>query len=679
MDDILNLVKGLSTTCKNNEIEVEARIRRQLLDETSVSRLTRNKSFRWKVSTYTDRKRSSKQNRKCTYRRRCYDDREEVICKSSLLKVDVNDKWCSVFVSTETPIPSMSEQLNDVRPVEITRHRGETGNFYVDVIMQTEDDVIRVEIEAQNTAIFCYSELMEVTERVCVILQDSPCFMGYYDWKVAMHVVKTNYGSRAFCIDKGQYQKPVTMTMVDLSTIKNNMKDWVVTPKVDGIRRFVLIVNGKVFDVDIAKNIRYHGKHQTSFLGGVVLDAEYLDGKYYIFDVVVFDNRYCGDDLYRRTLLESMELPNNFFVKPYEQFRSFDKLASLYEEFRTSYVLDGLIFMNIHNDYMQSVVKWKMLNTVDLQISDPLGLRVFTSNRLRREEAQGKSDNTCLTTSDGKIVNVRWKMPENQQESHIWEFGMIGDELTPVKPRPDKRAANSAEIVQKTLYSAVSGEMFTGKGCYLMRKSHNRIKGDAIRRANDKKAVMMDVGTGQGGDIGKWKRASKVYCVEPKQAHLTEIERRASEARISDKIVVFSVPLRELNVDLVPDKIDIFTAFFCTNLFEKGDWTMLKKMIKKNGSKKCRILITALTDPRTADNGCFTLKILGTDRYNISIHGTRIVNISETVVKARELDSAMKECGMEKAAQIKLNADDFMTQNERKLSSMYTLFVYSKS
>ena len=687
--EVSDLVSRLVAACGHKEVEVEARVRKQLVDETSVSRLLQDKRFNWKQDAYTDRKRSSKSNRKCTYRQRRFDraKNEEVICKSSLMKLDVNDKWCSIYVSTEKSIPSMSQSLEDLETVSVIRHRGITGTnqlmpglcpearkggtnrFFVDVTSsrvegKTQDAVVRVEIEAYDARHFDYDGMISVVTEVCHVLQDSPCFLGYYDWKVATHVLRAEYGP--FCIDKGRYQKPNTMTFRDLSDIRTDTSDWAVTPKVDGVRRFLMIINSRVFDADMAGNIRLL---RTPFCsaGGedvTIVDTEFLDGAYYAFDLAVYDGAYCGNVHDRLELLESLvsALPD-VQSKPYERFDSFDGLVRLYERFRAGYASDGLIFAKVSASYMMPVFKWKEFPTVDL--------------RIRGEE---------VVTSDDVVVDLPWQRPENARDSDIWEFSYApSGTLAPVKPRPDKLAANSIKVVKKTLTSAVPGSLLTGVGCYLMRKYHNRVKADAIRKANDDGATFFDVGTGQGGDLTKWRRASWVYCVEPSVESTEEmLSRLSSDLALRDRISVFNVPLRDFDIRIISDKIDIFTAFFCVNLFRHDDWNVLKKVVKEKGSKKCRLLMIALTDPRTHDDGCFTLKIKGPvsanegTRYDMTIHETRISDVAETAVDPTRLKALMSECRMEMVLQQRLNEDAFMTPGERTLSSMYTMFVFKR-
>ena len=723
MEELCGLVDKLLAVSAHKEIEVEARISKQLVDETSVLRLLGDDSFGWNTRAYTEKKRSSKVNRRCTYRHRCYETsvyEDEVICKSSLMKLDVNDKWCSVYVSTERPIPSMSQNLEDVKTTSVTRHRGCVGAYYVDVTYSlmpkdqtvgakvdiSYEKIIRVEVEATSPALFEYDGMIDVVSKVCHILQDSPCFMSYYDWSIATHVAKSDYGP--FCIDKGRYQKPNTMTMRDFAEVKNDVSNWVVTPKVEGTRRFLLIIHDRLFDIDIAGNVRYfgamNGKNDDTSLSCLrakakqgdesitILDTEYIESKYYVFDIVVFYGKYCGDEPDRFELLERVlsssisafaEKGFDVEIKPYQSFGSFDVLTELYEEFKTHYNIDGLIFMNKRSSYIQPVFKWKRFPTVDLEIR---GQMVFTSDDKQVDIEWRAQEHDLESAFAPKYERVHTKAFNIgsiwQREADIWEFGYSRETntLVPMRPRHDKVFANSLAIVKKTLTNAVPGSIFTGVGCYLMRKYHNRVKKDAIWDAKDDKATILDIGTGQGGDIYKWKRASRVYCVEPSEDATEEMIRRIGrDDAFREKVRVFNVPLRDLDVDLISDKIDIFTMFFCANLFEQDDWTKLKQVIKKRGSRRCRLLMIALTDPRSHDNDCFTLRMTNMEKYHINIHGTRISGMTESKVDPTRLKYVLSECNMENLLQQKLNEDNFMTAKERTLSSMYTLFVFKRT
>ena len=657
MDHIADTVRMLLKACRPSEIEIEARIRRQLVNGGSCAALVKALDIGWKESAYTERRKISKSSRRSSYRQRG----SVAICKSSIAKEELNDEWCTLHVSTEMPTPSMSRSLADVPPVQITRHRGEIDGCYVDVI-HDEVQGHRVEVEVKNANAFDQDSMIAVVKRVCAALNGcSAPFLGYYDWFTVIHVTKQRFGP--FCIDSGSYQRPRTMTIDALVDISRTMEGWLATPKVDGERRFVVGINCRVFSIGLGRDVRPEG--DSTCEGIFILDCEY-DGAggsmYHVFDVVVVEGQYIGDTAGLTGRLEmasaicskmSEELRARTCIKAHCTFASFDALCKLCKEFMGhSSKTDGVIFVDTSRGYMQQVVKWKPESTVDLMVEN------------------GRT----LVTSDGFIVDIP---VERQVPAGIWEFAYDRHKnvMVPHRARPDKPQANSKMIVTTNMHRAVPGSVFTGIICYLMRKYHNRVKRQMVSKANDSMAVIVDIGTGQGGDVDKWNRASAVYCIEPSASATQDMVRRHGNR---ESIKVINVHLRDLDCKLINKKVDIFTAFFCTNQFEDADWDALDTLIKSRGSTRCRLLVIAMTAPRNHSSECFDIAMKGDEVYSIDIHSTRIRGIDERVVKASSMTKRMEECGLGLIERARLDDEPFMTQEERLLSSMYEMFVYKK-
>jgi hypothetical protein len=687
MDDIVIAVDKLLKVCSPLEVEIEARIRKQLINRYTAKQLIEYTNVQWDAVDYFEKKKISKHNRKCTYRQR----NKDTICKSSIAKADINDLWCTVHVSIETSVPHMLSILNPVDAIYVIRYRAIIDSHYVDVVY-SEDD-IRVEVETCNSQEFKPSVMLEVVRYVCAVLQMPPVYLGtpvtkdtfvsYYDYKTIMHITGTLFGP--FCIDKKRYQKPSTMTINVLFKIADTIDNWIVTPKVDGVRRFIICVNKGVYSIGTMKDVVYEGISDIDDI--TIVDCEYANGTYYIFDIPVYKGEYCGN-LYFDERLNIMEEVDSMLsqpkstlscitqVKVYERFNTFDKLCNLYNMFTDKYAMDGLIFANTKFGYMQKVAKWKMNTTVDLEIGE---------------------QNTLLTC-EGFHVDIECAGLENEYEQStedqnssqhnpkylwivgnigtVWEFAYNGGVLVAKRQRYDKPQANSKHIVLKNIYNSIPGTLFTGSGFYLMRKYHNMLKKQLIASANDSKAVIMDIGTGQGGDVKKWSRASKVFCIEPDEHAISEMKERWRD-KILQNIVIINSRLSNIDVDVIDTKIDIFTAFFCMNQWTNDDWEMLEKVIKKKGSKKCRLLAIAMSDPREHKSENLEIKMMGVDKYNIKIQGTRIMDINERAVSAAYITKVANKCGMKLVKQEKMNYD-FMTKDERRLSAMYTLFVYHK-
>ena len=106
-----------------------------------------------------------------------------IICKSSIVKEDFNDMWCSVHVSIETPVPSMIQAIRHADPIKVRRYRTTIEGHYVDIIENIlEHDLPRVEIEVCDPKEFKLEAMMVVVRLVCDIMNGNYP-LSFYDWK----------------------------------------------------------------------------------------------------------------------------------------------------------------------------------------------------------------------------------------------------------------------------------------------------------------------------------------------------------------------------------------------------------------------------------------------------------------------------------------------------------------
>ena len=660
MEEVRSIVSTLLGVLGPESIEIEARVRGPIVSAASVARLI-NKLCVFTETTYTERKKISKTNRKCVYRYR-YDDYglSEVVCKSSLLRADLLDAWCTVHVSTEVSMPSAVSTLSFVEDVTVTRFRGSFHGHWIDI---TERALLRgtalsVEVEAQDAAALDTNGMMSTVLAVCAVMQDSPQAVGRLDWMTLKHITAASFGR--FCLAAGKYQKPVTTTNIDVYRIvrDNSLRNspWLVTPKVDGVRRFVIVIGDATFSVDMMGDARYLGSSRDTE-DITILDCEYLDDVHHVIDVVVYNGVYVG----ARSMderLDIVELVQEYGMraKAYAGFRSFRELRNIYNQCARDESTDGMIFINRNKGYMQRALKWKPENTVDLEVVYDLG-RCY------------------LQTCDGHLVDTLFSDLFNgiKLERGIWEFKNSSGILVPTRARPDKPQANSLEIVRKNVTESAPGNVFEGIGCYFMRKYHNAVKRAMIMSMPN--TNILDIGTGQGGDVTKWAKAKTVYCVEPDSESTAEMIKRHGT---KDSILVNNCFLRDLDPKHVGNKnISLFTAFFCINQWEDSDWDGLERAVTALGTRRCKLMVIALTHPYEEDNRCWKL-YKEEPYYYISIHSTRIVGIREKAMSIDRLDSLMARCRMTRTLTERLNMCEMMTEEEQRLSAMYTAIVYQR-
>ena len=669
----------------NSSVEIEARLRGEIVTNSSVNKLLAYPCD-WTETKYLEKRKISKTSRKCTYRHRevySPDNASETICKSSLAKDELYNLWCTIHVSTEINAPTMLSSLEDITADDITRMRATLQNHWVDVTYDSMGRA-RVEIEVPDSSAFDPQGLLCAVSFVCSILQDSvPVMVDKLDWITIKTLVDQPFG--AFCVSTKSYQKPITMVKHDVMKVLSG-NNWLATPKADGVRCMVYILEGIVLSVDLAGSVRHVYYISTDNPGISVLDCEYLKARegnatYHVIDIPVHNDKYIGNTPTIKRLQIAQDLVNfmrtkepqiapfAIVMKPYAVFSSFLELEKLYASWHKKYTIDGIIFADKNQGYLQRVLKWKAVNTIDLEVAqDTDGTTVL-------QTCDGYTLDTSVTIENIEKLSACASLDASSRQ--IWEFEYIKGCLLPIRHRPDKPRANSLGIVQKnTDPLLLPSGLFTGVECFLMRKYHNKEKARLLSNSHTDRAVIMDIGTGQGGDLTKWGNATEVYCIEPDQHALKELRNRIKDSKPKFKVKIIEFMVKTLQLTKITNKISIFTAFFCMNLWQEDDWSKLELAIKDKGSRRCRFIAIALTHPVQGSNRCWKLKLTSDSTYKLSIHGTRITRICESVVDIQKLNDVMKRCGLHVVVQHRLNNRKEMTSLENSLSNMYTALVY---
>jgi hypothetical protein len=756
LERILSLIPKLDNIVKKNMIknrrneclEVEARVHIPEENVAGAERLKiyleEHQEYNIEEVRYTEYRDISKYNRQVTYRQRDYSPtHKELICKSSLAREEIFDQWFSLNVSMEVSMGSMVK--NQVKGVQVERYRTRKDDMYIDIVFEFADfpqdnpkqgqrdnpkqgqreKRSRIEVEAVDTAHFIFEHMCDTVSWVCKIIQDSPLTVSRLDWITVKHVTNTQY--QDFCINKGRFQKPRTMMYTDLVSkqLKIMSDQWGVTPKIDGIRNFMVIIYDKVYFVDIKLDIRWVGNCEPLPIEKdvIIVDGEYVADHYYVIDLIVYNGQYIGNMKYnnRRELAE--DIVHNYKIslkpfgenyristKPMEIVKTFTNVQMRYKEWIYKYKMDGLVFVKLDLGYMQVPVKWKKQTTVDLCYIPGTTPRLETRDgRVVSEERQWDEPNKYKHSLAASPFGGPNLGRQTASGGEIWEYFLSGDgKLVPLICRPDKPGANSSKIYDINILHALPGTIFTGEGCYLMRRNHNEIKERVLKNSlnlppfggqntqrvqgNERKSkILLDIGTGQGGDIVKWMKAKvqRVYCIEPEQTAIKEMWRRYNSKKLNYDLIVFEGFLRNAQVEQYEESIDLFTAFFCANAWDDNDWSKLAQIVDKKGAPNCRLLIIALTDPKPGENQCYKLEMVQneplSDRqennltYKITLKGTRIKELTEKVVTRKTIDRLCNDCNIKLHDEQRLDdANVLQTKEELAISSMYTLYEFFK-
>ncbi|GAG94211.1 unnamed protein product, partial [marine sediment metagenome] len=81
------------------------------------------------------------------------------------------------------------------------------------------------------------------------------------------------------------------------------------------------------------------------------------------------------------------------------------------------------------------------------------------------------------------------------------------------------------------------GQETEGRNFTLMRKYHNRIKRQLFKTVSGQR-YLLDIGSGRGGDVSKWRNFDKIVAVEPNGDHIVELERRLELWGLRDRVEI---------------------------------------------------------------------------------------------------------------------------------------------
>jgi hypothetical protein len=263
--------------------------------------------------------------------------------------------------------------------------------------------------------------------------------------------------------------------------------------------------------------------------------------------------------------------------------------------------IDGWIFQPRYQPYRnENTWKWKPadLLTIDFYVEHAedntytLYVKSKTDKYMvfRGTESLPFSGRTTIddpaypsTAIDGQIVEMRWG----------------GGRFVPFRVRPDRNQPNFedwAVDLWKSIHNPMPKSTLLGKDLRLARAWLNDKKGEFIKvyvrpkLEKAKEKIIMDIGSGRGGDLSKWKRMGlTVYIIEPNTNNLKELIRRQTtlkypqdnvlilntEAENTEKIIE-QIRKRAQKLKKSEWRAEAITMFFCSHFFETEE--KLKKL-----------------------------------------------------------------------------------------------------
>jgi hypothetical protein len=156
-----------------------------------------------------------------------------------------------------------------------------------------------------------------------------------------------------------------------------------------------------------------------------------------------------------------------------------------------------------------------------------------------------------------KPIDVDNEMLVNLPLGMVVEFKWVNNKFVPVRKRLNKKYPNNISTIQDNLSlleDPVELDTLQGKNIRLMRKYHNVIKTKLYNETSGDN--LLDLGSGRGADVFKWRNYQKIVAVEPNIVHISEMVDRIRDIyKINQVPLITSIPRSELKLDLSKVKI----------------------------------------------------------------------------------------------------------------------------
>ena len=369
-----------------------------------------------------------------------------------------------------------------------------------------------------------------------------------------------------------------------------------ITYKADGIRKLLFISSNGIwliFSNYECNLIVKPNKENNEFLkeyDGTILDGELIptnnyklpnninnDIKEYIriyigFDCLSVKNKNITNEPYLsrlqflNTIIKKIQdnIKNSFLYitrKRTEIIETPEQFFSLVKNFldrkeELPYKEDGLIFTK-NNKYISEnpPLKWKSSEdiTIDFIISwndNSSNIDLYVFDEKENKEVKFIGNNRYPLTD--KEIRINYdiidfnKAPTGTVVEFEWKWNQ--DETTgyfqPRKIRNDKISANKLKVANDNwndIHSPITRTIISGENNKLVYKYHNRIKTylySLIKKHNIFNPIILDIGSGRGGDINKWidLEPTAIIAVEPNEDNLQELKNRLSKSPLNDKV-----------------------------------------------------------------------------------------------------------------------------------------------
>jgi mRNA (guanine-N7-)-methyltransferase len=507
--------------------------------------------------------------------------------------------------------------------------------------------------------------------------------------------------------------KPINLTRQETPLLKT--EEFSVTNKLDGEHFFVIFCEEGVFAIN-HRTIEYISDIKSDTY---IIDTEYYQGVFYIFDLIIDQNINLIKN--NKTHLSRVKLAQNFNqIKYKKNFFVSENISFKVKDFRLDLVHFSKDFLSLDVNFKQndgliftsknglSIKKWKYPEKMTLDFLIKF-VRKTNDNIFNIYELYLK-DTNGMTIFHGSNTYPLTHPPiyfskTLLQDQGIYEFGYDKKHQTFIffRQRPDKNEPNYYPLTGISVWDDIMNpytkeELLQNLDMPLdeYRKYHNNIKRELIDTYCKGKTIL-DLGIGRGGDVGKYEKVQIEYLwgVEPNEKNYSEFLNRLEGSYIKMKnktklIVSGAENNKKILDELGGQKVDIIASFFSLSFFFfneklldnlvntisqnlKGDGLFIGTTIDGKSLKK---LLIANNNTYSFDGGKYEL--LEGNQVKITMKGTIVETQIESLVDFDQLTKKLQENNIKLIETKFFDYNNRLTQTQNIVSRLYRKFIFQK-
>ena len=322
-----------------------------------------------------------------------------------------------------------------------------------------------------------------------------------------------------------------------------------VTNKLDGERFILLFTRIGFYAFNNRKIEKYDTRNyvpqEYNSLIFFALDSEFFEGRFYIFDCMIYNGQKIIEKDHIDRLFSSQEivnklsLPNNFLMlKTFYRGNlknDTEKLLLSLEKEKN----DGIIYTS-NSKYNSNIYKWKFPEKMSIDFAvykvSPVSYELYVKDSIEGFPVNVPFHGNSIYELDEAVYEG-----DSLKEGGIYEFGYDNstEKFVLFRERLDKIDPNFITVAEnvwndiKNPYTSVELiNLLSPKVLEQYRKYQNNIKRELIDDYCSYKNVL-DLGSGRGGDLGKYDSVgvNHLWCVEPNEKNYKELLRRLSERK----------------------------------------------------------------------------------------------------------------------------------------------------